>query len=250
MAREKGGFWVWVVAAVLYPLTNLLARRVLIGTERIPVAGPALLAMNHVSHLDPLYDAVCVQDRGRVPHFLAKNTLWGRPILRTVLTATGQIPVYRSTASAHHSLRGAHRALQEGKLVVIYPEGTITRDPNGWPTQSHTGVARLALEHDVPLVPAARWGTREILDLYHKRFRPLPRGTVTHRFGAPIDLAEFRGKPAGDTVLREVTDLVMETINELLAEIRDEAAPAGVHRPKRAGTAAGSDATDDGEAEA
>ncbi|GDY32605.1 lysophospholipid acyltransferase family protein [Gandjariella thermophila] len=234
MAKEKGGLWVGVAAAVFYPVTNLLARRVLIGAERIPETGPALLVMNHVSHIDPLYDAVCVRDRGRIPRFLAKNTLWDVPVLRKVLVATGQIPVYRGTANAQQSLRDAHRALEEGKVVVIYPEGTITRDPDGWPMQPRTGVARLALDHDVPLIPVARWGTRSIYDGYNKKFRPVPRGTVTHRFGDPVDLSEFRARPASNAVLREVTDLLMGRVKDLLAEIRPEPAPAGFYQPVRA----------------
>jgi 1-acyl-sn-glycerol-3-phosphate acyltransferase len=246
VAKEKGGFSVGVAAAVFYPVTNLLARRVLIGAERIPEHGPALLVMNHISHIDPLYDAVCVRDRGRVPRFLAKSTLWDVPVLKNVLVNAGQIPVYRGTANAQQSLRDAHRALDEGKVVVIYPEGTISRDPVGWPMLSRTGVARLALDHDVPLIPVARWGTRAILDGYNKKFRPVPRGTVTHRFGDPVDLAEYRRQPASNAVLREVTDLLMGRVKDLLAQTRQEPAPAGFYQPRRARAASTSDAAQGG----
>jgi 1-acyl-sn-glycerol-3-phosphate acyltransferase len=244
-----------VAAAVFYPVTNLLARRVKIDAEQIPVRGPALLVMNHVSHIDPLYDAVCVRDRGRVPRFLAKNTLWNLPVVKTVLTSTGQIPVHRGTSNAQQSLKDAHRALDEGKVVVIYPEGTITRDPDGWPMHARTGVARLALDHDVPLIPVARWGTRSIYDGYNKKFRPWPRGTVTHRFGEPVDISALRDKPASNAVLREVTDLLMGRVKDLLAEIREEPAPAGFYQLSRArarSTPEGSDGADKvtGEAEA
>jgi 1-acyl-sn-glycerol-3-phosphate acyltransferase len=250
VAKEKGGFGVGVAAAVFYPVTNLLARRVLIGAERLPERGPALLVMNHVSHIDPLYDAVCVRDRGRVPRFLAKNTLWEVPVLRNVLTATGQIPVYRGTANAQQSLRDAHAALEEGKVVIIYPEGTISRDPDGWPMQSRTGVARLALDHDVPIVPVARWGTRAILDGYNKKFHPLPRHMVTHRFGDPVDLAAYRGAAASNTALREVTDLLMGRVKDLLAETRQESAPAGFYQPRRGGSAPAADGGADAAGEA
>jgi 1-acyl-sn-glycerol-3-phosphate acyltransferase len=244
VAKEKGGFWVGVAAAVFYPVTNLLARRAKVGAEHIPARGPALLVMNHVSHIDPLYDAVCVRDRGRVPRFLAKNTLWDLPVVRTVLTATGQIPVHRGTANAQQSLRDAHRALEEGKVVIIYPEGTITRDPDGWPMQSRTGVARLALDHDVPVIPVARWGTRQIYDGYNKKFRPWPRGTVTHRFGEPVDMSALRDKPASNAVLREITDLVMDRVKDLLAQTRQEPAPTGFYQPSRARARSASDGSD------
>ena len=111
--------------------------------------------------------------------------------------------------------------------MVIYPEGTITRDPDGWPMHCRTGVARLALAADVPVVPVVHWGTREVLDGYNKRFRPLPRKPITVRCGEPVDLSAYRGRPVDAALLREVTDLIMGRVRDLLAEVRAEAAPQG-----------------------
>jgi 1-acyl-sn-glycerol-3-phosphate acyltransferase len=116
---------------------------------------------------------------------------------------------------------------------VIYPEGTITKDPDGWPMAPRTGVARLALANDVPVIPAARWGTREIYDGYSKKFRPFPRKTVTSIFGEPIDLSAYRGQPATAQVLREVTDLLMGRVRDLVAEARGEQAPDGFYSPAK-----------------
>ncbi|WP_433264208.1 lysophospholipid acyltransferase family protein [Actinosynnema sp. CS-041913] len=232
MAKEKGGFWVGVAAAAFYPATALMARRRNEGVEWIPKTGGALLVMNHVSHLDPVYDAVFTHKQGRVPHFLAKHSLWNVPVLGTVIKGARQIPVYRGTADAQQSLRAAHEALENGLLVIIYPEGTITRDPDGWPMTSRTGVARLALEHDVPVIPAARWGTREVYDHYRKKFRPLPRKTVVTKVGEPVDLSAHRVKPQSLAVLREVTDLLMGEVKDLLADIRQEPAPDGFYSKK------------------
>ncbi|HWE89324.1 MAG TPA: lysophospholipid acyltransferase family protein [Pseudonocardiaceae bacterium] len=229
--REHSNGWVWFAALFFYPLTRLLARRVNRGVENIPATGGALLVMNHISHIDPMYDAVFVHKLRRVPRFLAKNTLWKSRVVRQVMTRTGQIPVYRASSDAQDSLRDANTALREGKLVIIYPEGTITRDPDGWPMLSRTGVARLALDNDVPVIPAARWGTLAILDFYQKKFRPLPRGVVTTSVGEPVDLAAYRGKPVTPEALREVTALVMRQVTGLLGETRGETPPVEPFRP-------------------
>lgn len=232
MAKEKGGFWVGLAAAVFYPATALMARRRDEGAGRLPKTGGALIVMNHVSHLDPVYDAVFTHKQGRVPHFLAKHSLWNVPLLGAVVKGARQIPVYRGSSDAQQSLRAAHEALEAGLVVIIYPEGTITRDPDGWPMTSRTGVARLALQHDVPVLPAARWGTREVYDHYRKKFRPLPRKTVVMKVGAPIDLSAYRDRPQNLAVLREVTDVLMNEVKGLLAEIREEQAPDGFYAKK------------------
>ncbi|MGH3521022.1 MAG: lysophospholipid acyltransferase family protein [Haloechinothrix sp.] len=223
--REKGGFWVAVAAVMFYPLT-WIARQIYRSAERVPREGGALLAFNHVSHLDPVTDAVFVHRQKRVPRFMAKDSLIKVPLLGRALVGSGGIPVYRGTNSAGDSLKDAHKALREGKVVVIYPEGTITRDPDGWLKNSYTGVARLALEDDVPVIPIARWGTNYILDGYRKKFRPLPRKSVTFLVGDPVDLSAYRDLPQTSAVLREVTDLIMADVLALLAEIRGEQPPA------------------------
>jgi 1-acyl-sn-glycerol-3-phosphate acyltransferase len=226
-AREKGGFWVGAAAALFYPLA-WLGRSTYRGGERIPQQGGALLVMNHVSHLDPAVDAVFVHRHNRVPRFLAKESLFRAPIFGKIITGSGSIPVYRGSADAGESLRAARQALRDGKLVVIYPDGTITKDPNWWPMRPHTGVARLILDNldnDVPILPVARWGTQEILNGYTKKFRPFPRKPVTIVVGEPMDLSAYKGQPITNALLREVTDLAMNEVKKLLADIRQEAAP-------------------------
>jgi 1-acyl-sn-glycerol-3-phosphate acyltransferase len=228
--REKGGFWFNLAAAAVYPTAWLIGSPRFEGRQHIPATGGVLVVANHISHLDPLYSGLLVHTARRVPRFLAKHSLWRVPLLSQVLTGSGQIAVYRDSADAQQSLRDATRALQEGKVVVIYPEGTITRDPDGWPMLARTGVARLALSADVPVLPAVHWGTREVLDKYNRRFRPFPRKRVTARCGPPVDLSAHRGKPIDAVVLREVTDLLMARVRDLLAEVRGEPAPADFYR--------------------
>jgi 1-acyl-sn-glycerol-3-phosphate acyltransferase len=228
---EKSGFWVWATAMVFYPIA-WLAKTTLQGAENIRREGGVLLVMNHISHLDPPMDAVFVHRNGRVPRFLAKDSLFRVPVFRRMISGAGSIPVYRATAAAGDSLVAAKEALRDGKLVVIYPEGTITRDPDGWPMKSRTGVARLAMEcieHDVPVVTAARWGTRDIFDVYTKKFRPFPRKKVSFDLSAPVDLSEFKGREVDNDLLRELTDFLMVRVRDQLSGLRGEPAPTGFY---------------------
>lgn len=232
MRREKQGFWIAFCAVFFYPIGWVTGRGRFEGTEHIPAPGHggALLVANHVSHLDPIYSGLIVHRSRRVPRFLAKHSLWSTPVLGRALAGSGQIPVYRDSADAQQSLREGTDALREGKIVIIYPEGTITRDPDGWPMHSRTGVARLALTADVPIVPMVHWGTNRVLDAYNKRFRPFPRGPITVRCGEPVDLSAYRGRTVDAVLLREVTDLLMTRVRDLLAEVRDEPAPSAFFR--------------------
>jgi 1-acyl-sn-glycerol-3-phosphate acyltransferase len=234
---EKRGFWVGVAVALFYPGTALLARSHYVGAERIPRTGGALLVLNHVSNLDPFYDAVFVRRHGRNPHTFAKHTLWEHPVVGRAMTGSGQIPVERGSMAAGRSLLAGRDALQRGQIVLTYPEGRITADPAGWPMASYPGVARLALDlagSDVPVLPVARWGTQAILNDHDKTFRPLPRQTVIYRVGEPVDLADYRDSRIGRTALREVTDTLMRQVTNLLAEIRDEDAPESCYPRPRA----------------
>lgn len=235
MARERAGLSIGLCIVVFYPLSRLLGRRRFEGLEHIPEAGPVLLACNHISYLDPLYTGVFVHRRGRIPRFLAKQDLFRLPVVGWVMTAAEQIPVRRGSAEAGDSLRYAEQALAEGKAVLIYPEGTITRDPDHWPMVAHTGVARLALHADVPVIPVVHWGTHRVYDHYGGRFRPLPRTDVVVRAGPAVDLSEFRRRPVDRPLLRAATDRVMDGVRRLLAEVRDQPAPAGFFDPRQAG---------------
>lgn len=223
--REKGGPWVALTAFFFYPLTWLLARRRMVGLERIPARGPALLVCNHVSYLDPVYTAVFVHRARRTPRFLAKDTLWTLPVFGKIMAGSRQIPVRRGSVDAGQSLAAAGAAFDDGGVVVIYPEGTITRDPEGWPMNARSGAARLALTRaDVPVIPAVHWGTLSVYDHYRKRFRPSWRTTVEVRAGEPIPLDDLRARvgPSGPdaALLRETTDRMMAAIRALLTEVR------------------------------
>jgi 1-acyl-sn-glycerol-3-phosphate acyltransferase len=232
---EKSGFWVLVTCLIFYPIAWLAKVRAK-GADNIRREGGVLLVMNHISHIDPPVDAVFVHRNSRVPRFLAKDSLFRVPVFKYMINGAGSIPVYRGSTSAGDSLVAATEALKNGRLVVIYPEGTITRDPDGWPMRARTGVARLAMdcvENDLPVLTAARWGTRDILNAYTRKFRPFPRKKVQIDVSAPVDLSEFKGRDVDNDLLRELTDFLMTRVRDQLAELRDEPAPAEFYSPAK-----------------
>jgi 1-acyl-sn-glycerol-3-phosphate acyltransferase len=227
------GFWYRLAIVVLKPILLLLTRRRWSGFDNVPREGGVIIAVNHISHADPLVFAdALVFSTYRVPRILAKSTLFeGKGLMRRfvsqVLKGTGQIPVVRHTADASKALQAAVEALEKGEMVALYPEGTVTRDPDKWPMAAKTGVARLALLSGAPVIPIAQWGAQEILDSYRTPgLHLLPRHTMTVVAGPPVDLSPWQGKELTSEVLREATAAVMRAITELLEQIRGEHAPA------------------------
>jgi 1-acyl-sn-glycerol-3-phosphate acyltransferase len=109
--------------------------------------------------------------------------------------------------------------------VAIFPEGTITRDPDLWPMEGKTGLARIALATRAPVVPIAQWGAHEILPRYGRMLRPWPRKRVQTVAGPPVDLADLYDRPMDAATLREATGRVMDAITALQAGLRGEPAP-------------------------
>jgi 1-acyl-sn-glycerol-3-phosphate acyltransferase len=228
----------WFAVLIVYPVTVLLFRLRYRHAERVPVSGPVLVVANHVSILDPLACARLVWDNGRVPHFLAKESVF-RGVLGPLLRGAGQIPVARFTADAHEALQAAEADLAAGNLVVIYPEGSVTRDPDWWPMESRTGVARLALTTDAVVLPVAQWGPQRVHDYHSGKLRLRLRTPADYLVGEPVDLSEQRarlraGRPLTAALLKETTDLIMSRVRDQLADLREEPAPPGFHpRPTR-----------------
>jgi 1-acyl-sn-glycerol-3-phosphate acyltransferase len=234
VAREKGGPWLGAAVGVFYPAKWVSGHGQFVGLEHIPSTGPALIVANHISYLDPVFTAVFVHKAGRIPRFMAKHTVMDLPVIGTIAKQLEQIPVYRGGGDARESLRAALQALDDGKIVIIYPEGTITRDPDFWPMRARTGVARLALECDVPVVPVVHWNTHLVYDHYHgKKFRPFPRKTIVTQAGGPVDLSAYRGRPIDGALMRAVTDHVMGSVRDVLAAVRGEPAPQRFFQPQQ-----------------
>ncbi len=164
--------------------------------------------------------------------FLAKSSLFGIPVIGTIISRLGQLPVYRGQADAALVLKqAAELAAKNNACVIFYPEATVTRDPEQWPMVSKTGVARLALESNIPVVPIAHWGAQRILP--YGKFVPklLPRKTVQIVAGPPVDLSEFAGQPLSNQVLRAATDKIMTEVAALLGDLRGMTPPTEFYHP-------------------
>jgi len=196
------------------------------GSEHLPRDGAFVIAPNHTSNLDPLVVGIAVYRAGRSPHFLGKASLWKVPLVGALLRATRQMPIERGAVNRNADpLRTAKQCMAEGAGVIVYPEGTLTRDPDIWPMRGKTGAVRLAIATGVPLIPAAHWGTQALLPPYAKLIRPFPRKTITVRFGEPLDLSRFEGKPLDSKALAEATRMLMDAITALVQQLRGQTAP-------------------------
>jgi 1-acyl-sn-glycerol-3-phosphate acyltransferase len=247
--RTRG--WVpygmWAAIVIVYPIASLMFRLRYRHAERLPARGPVLVVANHVSILDPLACARLVFDNGRLPHFLAKQSVF-KGFAGTLLRSAGQIPVARYSADAHTALDAAKADLDAGNVIVIYPEGSVTRDPDWWPMQARTGVARLALTTDAVVLPVAQWGPQLVHDYHRKKLHLRFRAPADYLVGEPVDLSAARarirdGGPLTAELLRETTDLIMARVRDQLAELRQEPAPLTFHprpRPELPGDLSGS----------
>jgi len=232
--KPKAGFWIRFCVVLLFPFDSLLFRIRWHHLERMtpPDKGGVIIAINHVSHVDTVLMARFVWSSGRVPRFMIKAGVFTKPIVGQIMTGAGQIPVHRGTTDAANSLRDAVSALERGEAVVIYPEGTITKDPAQWPMEAKTGIARLVLlAPHMPVVPVGQWGAQQ-----RKGFSPrrlLWRRTAEASVGQPLDLSRFRGAEPTHATLREITDTIMSAVRDEVAQLRGGPAPEEFFKPAK-----------------
>ena len=218
--------WFRFAASILRPIMFAIAKRDWRGAENIPASGPIICVSNHISYLDPLVFAHFLHDNGRAPRFLGKAELFTLPIVGTVLRGAGQVPVERESANARHAFDHAIAFLKAGHLLGVYPEGTLTRDPDTWPMKGKTGVARLAIMTKTKVVPCAQWGAQEVLPTYGRKISLFPRKTFHVWAGEPLDFSKWYGREEDPVAIGEATDCVMNALTALLEQIRGEKAPA------------------------
>jgi 1-acyl-sn-glycerol-3-phosphate acyltransferase len=235
--------WYRFAATVLRPVMSAVTKRVWTGAENLPASGGFVVVPNHISHADPLVVAHFLYDNGRLPRFLAKASLFDVFFVRRVLRGAKQIPVYRESREAGDAYREAVAAVRRGECVVVYAEGTLTRDPDLWPMAGKTGAARIALETGCPVLPMAVWGPQDLLAPYGKVPHLLGRTTVEVALGPPVDLSDLeRSGPPDPQTLREATERIMAAVTGLVAQLRDEPAPTTRLDPRSADLATTGDA--------
>lgn len=218
----------WALAVLVIPPMSLLAKIRIAGAEKLPRRGAFVLAPNHYSELDPLIVAMAVYRLGRLPRFMAKESLFRVPVVGWLLKRTGMIPVARSSSAsaAKQTMRQSRELVEHGRGVIVYPEGTLTRDPDLWPMRGKSGAVRLALSGDIPLIPMAQWGTQEIMGRYQKGLKLWPwRKPVHVLIGDPVDLSDLRARASEPAALNEATARLMAAITALLEQLRDQKAP-------------------------
>ena len=218
--------WRFISVAVLAPLLSVLIRNKYHGRENIPRKGGVILAPNHLSYVDWGTDALFFHRSGRYPTFMIKSGAFKVPFIGWFLLKCGQLPVYRGAADAAVVLKEAEKRLAQGAAVIVYPEGTATRDPQLWPMVAKTGVARLALATGAPVIPVAHWGTDDILHYGDKKPKLFPRKTVRTIAGPPVDLSQWEGQHRSAKALKAATEKIMAEITALVGELRGETPPA------------------------
>jgi 1-acyl-sn-glycerol-3-phosphate acyltransferase len=187
------------------------------GSENIPKQGPAILAFNHIAYLDPFASAYIVDKAGRRPRYLAKTELFQDKRIAWILKGAKQIEVRRGTKEAPMALDHAFESLERGEVIVVFPEGTITTDPDLAPLPAKSGTARLALGSDAPLIPCGLWGTQNIWPKNYAKHLWPPGQDILARIGEPMDVS---GAPESPKGWKEVSTAVMDAIGVLVAGLK------------------------------
>ncbi|CAB4602798.1 unannotated protein [freshwater metagenome] len=218
-------------AGILIPMISLITKRTWIGAGNIPKTGAAIVASNHLSYFDVLNLTHFIFRNGRAPRYLGKVGVFKVPIIGRIILAAGQVPVERETPNAGKAVDHAKRLLESGHLLGVYPEGTLTRDLDHWPMVAKTGLARLALSTNTPVIPIAQWGSQVLMPTYSKKLKLFPRTKITIVAGKPVDLSPWQGKADDPQALIEATAKVMLDITKLLEEIRGQKRPEVIFDP-------------------
>jgi 1-acyl-sn-glycerol-3-phosphate acyltransferase len=210
---------------LVLPVLHVWTKRSWTGMENLPKSGGVIVAPNHMSQFDPLLVAHLIYASGRWPRFLAKASIWKVPFVGFMLRKTQQIPVERGSVEAVKSLDTLIQAIQQGGVVVIYPEGTTTREPDLWPMRGKTGAARLALVTGAPVIPMATWGAQQVHDPRTGKISVRPRTAVSVAVGKPVDLSRWTGEAPSRAVLEQMTEAIQLASRDLLSELRHEPPP-------------------------
>lgn len=216
------------LAGVVGPVLRVVTKQDWRGGEKLPRAGAVIVVTNHISNFDPVALGHFLIWHGRWPRALAKSELWHLPVVGWLARSLAQIPVERRTPRAGESLAAAAEALARGECVVIYPEGTITADPDTWPMTGRAGTARLALETGAPVIPIGQWGAHQVMPGKKVVFpRLLPRRTMQILVGDPVPLDDLREAHDSPTAAAEASVRIMDAITALVGQLREQTPPSG-----------------------
>ena len=218
---------------VLTPIMTPWVKFSVTGEENLPTEGGFLLVSNHLSNVDPLCLCWYFMKRNTAVRFLAKKSMFSVPVFGWIIKGMGLIPVNRdSNPSA--VLAPTREALTAGEVVGIYPEGTLTRDPDQWPMEFKSGAARLALDTGVTVIPLSQWGPQDIMAPYNAKGMDMrPGRRISYHFGAPVDLSDLIG-PAGSEdhdAVNAATARTLQAVRAGVGQLRGLPVPDTVWDP-------------------
>ena len=220
------------LAQVVRVALRLFTREEWDAAAQLPPAGqPVIVAANHVSYVDVVAVGRYLIWSGRWPRYLGKAELWKVFPIGWLGRRCRQIPVERNSVRAKDALVHARAALERGECIVIYPEGGRTHDPDLWPQQGRTGVARLALATGAPVIPVAHWGTHRVMPGRTLTF-PRPGQRIQIVMGDPVPLGDLAGRDEDAAALREATTRIMDAVTTLVEQLRGERRPGAVWDPR------------------
>lgn len=226
------GFYAFA-KGVLTPIMTPWIKFTVSGEENLPAEGGFLLVPNHLSNVDPLCLCWYFMKRDTAVRFLAKKSMFSVPVFGWIIKGMGLIPVNRdSNPSA--VLAPTREALKAGEVVGIFPEGTLTRDPDQWPMEFKSGAARLALDTGVPVIPVSQWGPQDIMAPYNAKGMDMrPGRPVAYDFGEPVDLSDLMS-PAGSEdheAVNEATKRISDAVRAGVGKLRGLPVPEQVWDP-------------------
>ncbi len=201
--------------------------------------GGIIVAGNHISWFDPLVISHALWENDRPPRFLAKESVFRVPIVGAIIRSAGQIPVYRETREALAAVRDpdAVTAIEAGECVVVYPEGTITKDPDlgRWLARRVRHVS--PWQPVAPIIPVAQWGACDVIGPPQEGVPPLASQDHARVGGEPVDLSDLAGRPLDHATLDIAHGSNRPGHNQSFSRASATRRPRsnGIPRPRRAG---------------
>ncbi|QRV01569.1 1-acyl-sn-glycerol-3-phosphate acyltransferase [Arcanobacterium phocisimile] len=210
------------IAPIIIKLNNVVQNLTITGLHHIPHDGPAIVIANHTVHADSLILGEAIIKSGRTPHFVAGSDFFAVPGVAFILRGVNAIKVTRGTSAAKDSLDGIRDILDAGGIVLLFPEGGLTHDPQLWPMRGKTGLARLMATHpDVPIIPCAHWGNERLLNPWNYAidWKHMGRHTRTHVvFGPALNLSVSEDPDYAE--LTAVTGKIIDHLEHMLVPLR------------------------------
>lgn len=229
MSKPAKGLYKFAVE-VLRPVAKLTTKPHWAGRDNMPKNKPFILIMNHLSYYDIPVITHFIVDEGHAVRVLAKDSLFDTPGLGMVMKRTKMVPVVRDSAQAGDSLKHAKQALAEGESIAIFPEGTLTKDPDKWPMEFKTGAARLALSTGAPVIPLVHWqGERANMP---SSSLPIHRMNTWIVAGPAIDLSDLNQDEDDRDAVNAATRRMEAVITKMVENIRGVSAPPTRWDPK------------------